>query len=200
MSSWTYITGVIQVSPLGRTQAEKTYILETTLQHLPKVTGSEEDMYVHYIKRGGINHSCSHNEFGEWNSDGCIEMQDNYILVVEGNFRDRFFNQTYREFIKWLTRLAKRIIVDSVLVTVQDDFGKRVIITDKDNNFNNLFEIPSWCADNKHGEPAWCEYLMWESLERSDYPAVLAYKYYEDDKNDKRVESWLCNKKRINKQ
>lgn len=31
MSSWTYITGVITVSPMGRTQPEKRYILDTIL-------------------------------------------------------------------------------------------------------------------------------------------------------------------------
>jgi hypothetical protein len=40
MSWWTYINGMIKVSPMGRTQAEKTYILQTVLDHLPIVTGS----------------------------------------------------------------------------------------------------------------------------------------------------------------
>ena len=43
MSWWTYINGTITVSPMGRTQAEKRYILETVLDHLPLVTGSERD-------------------------------------------------------------------------------------------------------------------------------------------------------------
>ena len=51
MSSWTYVHGTIVVSPLGRTQHEKRYILETVLDHLPVVTGSERDMEVYVIWR-----------------------------------------------------------------------------------------------------------------------------------------------------
>lgn len=41
MSWWTYINGSIVVYPMGRTQPEKKYILDTVLAHLPLVTGSE---------------------------------------------------------------------------------------------------------------------------------------------------------------
>lgn len=54
MSSWTYVHGTIVVSPLGRTQHEKRYILETVLDHLPVVTGSERDMEVYVIQKEGI--------------------------------------------------------------------------------------------------------------------------------------------------
>lgn len=47
MSSWTYINGTITVRPMGRTQPEKRYILETVLNHLPRVTGSEGDMNIY---------------------------------------------------------------------------------------------------------------------------------------------------------
>ena len=55
MSSWTYVHGTIVVSPLGRTQHEKRYILETVLDHLPVVTGSERDMEVYVIQKRGYN-------------------------------------------------------------------------------------------------------------------------------------------------
>lgn len=41
MSSWTYVQGLIELDVPGRTQAEKNYILQTVIDHLPKVTGSE---------------------------------------------------------------------------------------------------------------------------------------------------------------
>ena len=47
MSNWTYVMGQIIVAPMGRTQNEKEYILKTVLDHLPLVTGSEEDMQVY---------------------------------------------------------------------------------------------------------------------------------------------------------
>lgn len=50
MSYWTYVNGTVIVSPMGRTQAEKRYILDTVLSHLPRVTGSEGDMNVYVIQ------------------------------------------------------------------------------------------------------------------------------------------------------
>ncbi len=46
MSWWTYVNGTV-VHPMGRTQTEKRYILDTVLAHLPLVTGSEEDMNIY---------------------------------------------------------------------------------------------------------------------------------------------------------
>ena len=51
MSYWTYLTGTVTVRPMGRTQAEKRYILDTVLEHLPLVTGSERDMNVYIIQK-----------------------------------------------------------------------------------------------------------------------------------------------------
>lgn len=47
MSSWIYINDTITVHPMGGTQPERRYILETVLNHLPRVTGSEGDMNVY---------------------------------------------------------------------------------------------------------------------------------------------------------
>lgn len=65
MSSWCYITGTITVSPIGRTQAEKRYVLDTVLAHLPIVSGSEKDMDVYVIQKNGHNSFSSCDEFGE---------------------------------------------------------------------------------------------------------------------------------------
>ncbi len=54
MSEWTYCKGYIEVTPFGRTQEEKEFILKTILNHLPIVDGSEEPMYTHIIKAGVI--------------------------------------------------------------------------------------------------------------------------------------------------
>lgn len=204
MSYWTHIVGTITVSPMGRTQAEKRYILETVLDHLPLVTGSERDMNIHIVQKAGTNCSSSCDEFGmvtnnlkDYYGDrsrrGWLRTQNEYILVVEGNFRDRFFDDTYREFIKWLCRLAKRISVCNVLVNIDsDDKGNYVIC--ENNRFHNpyaeMFESPSWSWDNEDKEPTWCEYLMWDSHKECDMPAKLVYKYYSDPENDKRVEDW----------
>lgn len=179
MSNWSYIQGTITASPIGRTQAQKRYILDTVLAHLPIVSGSERDMNVYVIQKNGHNSSCSCDEFGErtnnltdWYGDrtrsrGMLYTQDEYILVVDAALRDREFDQTYREFIKWLVRLGKRVGIDDILVKISG-YNKSTIIKNYrvqnkkyswQNVFDNLFENPSWMNDD--GEVNWCEYMLY---------------------------------------
>ena len=203
MSWWSYIHGTIVVSPTGRTQAEKRYILDTVLDHLPQVTGSEEDMNVYVIQKNGHNSSCSHDEFGQRTNNlidryGCknrehgwLQMQDEYILVVDGSLRDRDFEETLRAFQKWLIRLSKRVSVRSVLVKI-NDYEKSKLIQDKYGYYWNLFEYPYGSNGNKTGEPAWYEYLLWQPMNNNRmYPKILGYKYYKDEESDRQVEAWL---------
>lgn len=208
MSFWTYVHGTVTVHPMGRTQAEKRYILDTVLNHLPIVSGSEKDMNVYVIQKNGYNSSSSCDEFGEVTnnlinsygaksrSTGWLQTQDEYILVVDGALRDREFEQTYREFIKWLCRLAKRISVEDVLVEVKG-YGKSTLIRNTNIQrkkyswrkvFDDMFEDPSWCSKDEFEEPNWCEYLLWDRAKNSDYPMLLGYKYFADKENDEEVE------------
>lgn len=204
MSYWTYIQDTITVRPMGRTQPEKRYILETALSHLPIVSGSEGDMNVYIIQKNGYNSSSSHDEFGEATNNlvdhygyksqsrGWLQTQDDYILV-DAALRDREFDQTYREFIKWLVRLCKRVGCEDILVEIQG-YGKSTIIQNRNiqrkryswkSVFDGLYEDPSWCNDT--GEVNWCEYLLWDRAKDSNYPMMLAYKYFDDEENDKEV-------------
>lgn len=203
MSCWTYVHGTIKVAPMGRTQAEKTYILNTVLEHLPQVTGSEEDMNVYVIQKNGHNHSSSCDEFGEHTNNlvdnygsrggrrGWLRVQSEYIIVVDGSLRDRMFEQTFKEFINWLCRLSKRVIVKDVMVEVSD-YDKSHLIRNDNDIYSDMFESPSWSPANQSGEPNWCEYLMWEGIDRWGYPRLLAYKYIKDEENDARVEAWVA--------
>ena len=194
MSSWTYITGIITVSPMGRTQPEKRYILDTVLEHLPRVTGSEQDMHIHVIQKHGYNCSSSHNEFGEripWNDN---RTQSNYFVIVEGALRDRHFEETLRELNKWLNRLAKRAGIQDLMVKLtgyDSNWKWRELIISNSEPYEKMAEWPSWVPEKSNGEPAWCEYLMWDSAKDSWYPAVLAYKYFNDPENDTEVERRL---------
>lgn len=202
MSSWTYITGTITVSPIGRTQAEKRYILDTVLAHLPVVYG----MNIYVNQKNGYNHSGSRDEFGcitnnllddrgrKSRKRGWLRTQDEYILVVDAELRGKEFEQVYRKFIKWLIRLGKRVMIEDILVQIKD-YYKSTIIKDYrvqnekysyQNVFLNLFEDTSWINDN--GEPNWCEYMLYPRAKDSDYPMMLAYKYFNDKENDEEVE------------
>ena len=197
MSQWSYVRGTITVEPMGRTQPEKRYILDTVLDHLPRVTGSEGDMNVYVIQKAGHNSSSSCDEFGMNTNNlvtkygtksprGWLETQTHYILAVDGSLRDRTFAETKKEFLKWLCRLAKRVGVQEVLVTVESYDGEMLIRDDE--KFRKMEEWPSWSKMNDDGEPAWCEYLMWDRAPHSAYPITLMYKYYTDPENDAEVQ------------
>lgn len=192
MSCWTYVSGMIVVSPMGRTQAEKRYILETVLDHLPLVTGSEGNMDVYIIQKNGHDKSSSHTEFGMWGGYRnwktlSTDIQSEYILVVDGNLRDRMFDQTFREFQKWLCRLAKRVWVEDVMVEVKA-YEEVSLIRNTNGIYTKMFEDPTWCNDDEYSEPNWCEYLMWDRARKYDYPMMLAYKYIDDPENNQEVE------------
>lgn len=201
MSYWTYINGTIVVQPMGRTQAEKRYILETVLDHLPFVTGSEGDMNIYIIQKNGYNSSSSHTEFGEWGGYRkwktlSTEVQDEYILVVNGSLRDREFKQTYKEFQKWLCRLAKRVDVGNVLVEISG-YEKSAIIRNPrlkgkqswETVYGQMNEKPTWCYnDGEIHEPNWCEYLLWSKAKNSSLPIMLEYKYFSNKENDEEAE------------
>lgn len=171
MSNWTRVSGMIYVSPMGRTQAEKRYVLDTVLEHLPIVDGSEGSMGIYVVQPKGYNSSSSVDEFGfdtnnltDWygekSSCGWLRCQSTYILVLDGSLRDREFDQTYRELQKFLCRLAKRVSVDKIMVQVSG-WDKSVMIDDS-KAYDEMFEYPSWSIANDDGTPNWCEYLMWK--------------------------------------
>lgn len=201
MSTWSYINGQITVSPMGRTQAEKRYILETVLNHLPIVSGSERDMETYIIQKRGTNVSSSHDEYGNMTNnlidrygyhsrhDGWLRVQSEYIVVVNASLRDREFDETYRAFVKWLCRFAKRVSFENVLVKINDYYKSAIISDDRnpDSPFYKMNEDPSWCKES-NGEPAWVEHLMWDRAKNSDYPILLEYKYYNNPENDAEAE------------
>lgn len=197
MSYWTYVRGVIDVKPMGRTQPEKRYILDTILEHLPEVTGSERNMHVNVIQKPGYNSSCSDNEFGEPVRRGRVEMQDTYHIVIDGDLRDRIFEETLRELNKWLNRLAKRANISDICIKLtgykmnSTKYEPTTIIISDPRPYRQMAEWPSWCEES-NGEPAWCEYLMWDRAKDSWYPMKLAYKYYSDPENDAEVERRLA--------
>lgn len=209
VSFWSYVHGTIVVRPIGRTQEEEEYVLKTVLKHLPVVSGSEKDMDVYIIQKNGHDSLQSCDEFGEITNNltdrygnksrknGWLRTQSEYILVVDGALRDREFEDTYREFVKWLCRLAKRVRIKNVCVEVKG-YEKSALIKDNfvgrkkyswHKNFEEMFEEVSWANDyEEFSEPNWCEYLLWDSAKNSRYPMLLRYKYFADKENDEEVE------------
>lgn len=168
MSEWTYINGTITVSPMGRTQAEKRYILETVLNHLPQVTGSEGDMEIQIVQKGGYNGSSSCDEYGDRTNNltnmynhksrkgGWLRVQHEYMLVINSSLRDREFGKTLKEFNNFICRLAKRVQIEDSLVKVSG-YEQELLITNKNDVLSDMFELPSWISEDSQN---WCEHLM----------------------------------------
>ena len=173
MSWWTYVNGLIMVKPAGCTQPEKRYVLETVLAHLPKVTGSEEDMKIHIVQKEGYSGSANFNEFFETVYREDFKTQDCYYLILEGQFRDRMYEQTFRELNKFLNRLAKRVYVDDILIRLTG-WDKEIVISNSDP-YQDMYE---YSADSNKDEPAWWEYLLWDrDPSGGSYPEKLTHKY-----------------------
>ena len=190
MSNWTYVNGIITASPMGRTQAEKTYILDTVLSHLPLVRGSEGDMETYVIQKNGHDVFASRDEFGlntnnlvdDWgihdNRRGYMRTQSDYFIIVDGALRDTEFESTYRSFVKWLIRLSKRVMIIECSVTIRD-FCKKVSINN-DSLYRDMFEFPSWSAWTEDGDENWCEYLMWDAPHDEEGRALCGKPTLED--------------------
>jgi hypothetical protein len=199
MSYWTYINGNIKVDVPGRTQPEIEYILKSIIDHLPIVTGSEHDMDIYLNKVNGINCSSSHDEYemrtnnltdiyGNRNRNGSLNTQSEYLITVDASLRDRMFEETFKEFMKWLCRLSKRISVDSILVKIEgyDELGNKreyIINEGYESPYDDMYEYPSW--SNKTGEPCWWEHLTWDRYNNWPLPINHVVKYFECEEADK---------------
>ena len=74
--------------------------------------------------------------------------------MLDGSLRDRYYKDTFKELNKFLNRLAKRLIVDSAYVQLNDyDLScASYTFTNKNNCYGNMFD----------DENPWYDYLMWE--------------------------------------
>ena len=129
MSYWTYVYGTITVTPIDDT------VLNNVLANLPHVSGSEGGMTAYTMPK--IREACKVRK--------PFDVPAEYIIVIEGNLRDRHFDRTLIEFTKWMCRLAKRIEVSHALVEISDH--RRAYIIDNNSRvYSNMYVEPS---DNK---------------------------------------------------
>lgn len=188
MSFWTYVTGVIEVEAFGRTNSEVRYILDTVLEHLPVVSGSEGEMRFEAKSFPGHNIVSSRDEFGLRTNNATSEYgksrtygryccQTQYRITVHGALRDRMFDRTFHEFMKWLCRLSKRVYIKDLCVKIEDDMGRHVMISDP-HPYESMYEFPSWANDT--GKPCWWEYLVWQTEPNDERPLEHAVLFGRD--------------------
>ena len=179
MSRWTYVQGTICINIYGDTSAENRYILETVINHLPPVKGSEYNMGVYIVPLKGYGLSeVTDDEFGNYlynmrkerNYEKRMLLQHGFMVVLEGALRDTYFEETLKATTKFLCRLAKRVGVEDILVKVTDDLNKSYI-------FNNT----KYFLDLQDDYPnQWTDYLCWQRQsgnEYGQYPQKLVDRY-----------------------
>lgn len=129
MSKWTHVRGVIIVDSFGRSDAESIYIVQTVVNNLPLITGSERNVEYHINL---LNRPTSYSETDEFgrnsNLSKWFETRTNAIISMFGELRDRTFNITTKEVVNTLNRLSKRLIVNDCLISVCDDTGNSYMI------------------------------------------------------------------------
>ena len=95
MSQWTYIIGRIVVSPLGYSHEQKLNTLKNIISTLPSVTGSEGNMQIAFD-----------------------EIDDGYLLRFKGDLRDRQFEQTKKEYEKFIHKLKQKVEIERIYVEI----------------------------------------------------------------------------------
>lgn len=103
----------------------------------------------HIVRAYGHNTWQNFDEF--YNRVEDFKTQSRYFLVLDGNLRDRYYEDTFKELNKFLNRLGKRLMVDSVYVRLYN-YERSHIFTNKNDCYGKMFE-----NDNP-----WYNYLMWE--------------------------------------
>ena len=165
MSSWTYVSGLIEVDTFSQTSAETIFKAQTVVEHLPRITGSEGAAHFVVVPMPGWhNQSSGLDELGHFSNLGDkrystrwtpFQSQSGALLVLHGSLRDRWFDQTLHETTKCLTRLASRLHVRDCLVRVSG-FDRQYI-----------FDSPDWICQMPNG--GWKDRLVdWSSVPKSD--------------------------------
>jgi len=102
MSQWTYIIGRIVVSPLGYSHEQRLNTLKNIISTLPSVTGSEGNMQIAFN-----------------------QSDEEYVLKIKGELRDRQFEQTTKEYEKFIRKLKQKIDIERIYVEITGQ-GKKI--------------------------------------------------------------------------
>ena len=100
------------------------------------------------------------DEFGQDSNlldNGWMHIYSGYLLIVDAELRDRYFEETKKAFLKWLCRLSKRLYVSDICVKIYDDLGNRLIISEPEP-FSDMQELSAWIR--KMMEDEWWKRLV----------------------------------------
>lgn len=135
MSSWTSIRGVIEVILYGNTQHENTFIVNSIVDSLPHITGSEQDMGVYVNQEYGYDVSMTYPDL-----DHITQFQSKYLITINGSLRDREFADTIAEFDRWICELAKQLLVNDAIVEIES-YEKSQIFTNREFDYSGMYDF-----------------------------------------------------------
>lgn len=138
MSRWTYVNGVIRVAAF-RTNNEGLYAVNTVMENMPPVATGSEGECDWYVTVASKTYTCSssHDQFNRRSNRipdnrtypyGMIDSSP-ILVTLDGSLRDRDFEDTYKEVVKFLFRLSKHLYVERCLISVKDDWDKEKFLT-----------------------------------------------------------------------
>ena len=177
MSVWSYVTGIVKVHAPGISDEESEYIVKKVAKHLPIIHGEEGDAAVNVLPDisckdflfrddRGIETQYSGPMF--WDSDRKYTSKHSYYLItISGSLRGAEFSQALNETQKLLFRLAKKLIVEEISVTVRC-FNKSYTFS-KSEPFTDVYDYE---GDNQ----AWRKDLqrrIWDAEENAYYFYVI---------------------------
>ena len=83
MSAWTYVHGMLEVDTFAQTSAEAIFKVQTVIDHLPQITGSEGPARFTVVPRLGHNTSFNCDE---------LEHRSNLLVRVSSYEKEYIFN------------------------------------------------------------------------------------------------------------
>lgn len=118
MSIWTHIQSVI----IAKTSDSDTPLkdIKAIMEHAPKITGSEENAFVFINHIPRTTSSCM-DENGE-----CHEYESDFCITIIGDLRDRCFEETAKEYSRFIRFINKHFYCVDHNFYIVDDFGKEV--------------------------------------------------------------------------
>lgn len=123
MSIWTHIQSII----IAKTTNSDTPLkdIKSIMKHAPKITGSEEDafIFINHIPR--TTSSCI-DENGE-----CHKYENDFCITIVGDLRDRCFEETAKEYSRFIRFINKYFYCVNHNFYIIDDFGKEVFRRDQ---------------------------------------------------------------------
>lgn len=98
----TKIFGTLDVSLYNFPKEERRKVMESIIERLPKISGTYRDMDIELIDKGSF------------------DKRDSYFIILSGELLGKNYFKALKEMEEFLEKLARKVWVVDVLVSVTD--------------------------------------------------------------------------------